>query len=225
MHLRNLWRLLFSTSPRPGPPTSPLLAWWGGHLRGAILILGFIATSLFANAQSSKPLDGQPWDFGVWAGGGFSVPGGTKDTHTINAGVRLGKVLTDDHLGGFLRGNFEWSADLIPIYYIWQPSPAQSAYSAAFNPVNLKWNFTDSARTVPYLELGGGVLFSNHAVPLNTSHVNFVTHATLGFQFFNNDRRAFTAGVRYEHISNAGLTVPNPGINTVQFQVGMNWFR
>ena len=109
-----IWRLLFSASPRPGPPTSPLLAWWGGHLRGAILILGFIATSLFANAQSSKPLDGQPWDFGVWAGGGFSVPGGTKDTHTMNAGVRLGKVLTDDHLGGFLRGNFEWSADLIP---------------------------------------------------------------------------------------------------------------
>ena len=96
------------------------------HLAAAVLrvsaspwcdfcILGlFIATLLFANAQSSKPLDGQPWDFGVWAGGGFSVPGGTKDTHAINAGVRLGKVLTDDHLGGFLRGNFEWSADLIP---------------------------------------------------------------------------------------------------------------
>jgi hypothetical protein len=189
------------------------------------LFLGFIATSLFANAQSSKPLDGQPWDLGVWAGGGFSVPGGTKDTHTMNAGVRLGKVLTDDHLGGFLRGNFEWSADLMPIYYIWQPAPAQNAYAAAFNPVNLKWNFTSSPRTVPYLELGGGVLFSNHAVPLNTSHVNFLTHATLGFQFFNNDRRAFTAGIRYEHISNAGLTVPNPGINTVQFQVGVNWFK
>jgi hypothetical protein len=143
----------------------------------------------------------------------------------MNAGVRLGKVLTDDHLGGFLRGNFEWSADLMPIYYIWQPSPAQNAYAAAFNPLNLKWNFTGSARTVPYLELGGGVLFSNHAVPLNTSHVNFLTHATLGFQFFNNERRAFTAGVRYEHISNAGLTVPNPGVNTVQFQLGMNWFK
>jgi hypothetical protein len=193
-------------------------------LRGAIFALVFIG-SLAANAQSSRPLDGDPWDFGVWAGGGFSVPGGTKDTHAINAGVRLGKVLTGDHLGSFLRGNFEWSADLIPVYYIWQPAPAQSAYAAAFNPVNLKWNFTHSARTIPYLELGGGVLFSNHAVPLNTSHVNFLTHATLGFQFFNNDRRAFTAGVRYEHISNAGLTVPNPGINTVQFQVGMNWFR
>jgi hypothetical protein len=184
-----------------------------------------LISAQFLAAQSSKPLDGQPWDLGVWAGGGFSVPGGTKDTHTMNAGVRLGKILTDDHLGGFLHGNFEWSADLMPIYYIWQPAPAQNAYAAAFNPANLKWNFTSSARAVPYLELGGGVLFSNHAVPLNTSHVNFLTHATLGFQFFNNDRRAFTAGVRYEHISNAGLTVPNPGVNTVQFQLGMNWFK
>ena len=192
-------------------------------LRGVILAF-ILVCSLSAGAQS-KPLDGQPWDFGVWAGGGFSVPGGTKDTHTMNAGVRLGKVLTDEHFGTFVRGNFEWAADLIPLYYIWQPTPAINAYSAAFNPLNLKWNFTRSARTVPYLELGGGVLFSNHAVPLNTSHVNFLTHATLGFQFFNNDRRAFTAGVRYEHISNAGLTVPNPGINTVQFQVGVNWFR
>src|SRR5215471_10967210 len=169
------------------------------YLRAMSVLMLFSA--LFASAQQTeKPLDGQPWDLGVWAGGGFSVPGGTKDTHTMNAGVRLGKVLTDDHLGGFLRGNFEWSADLIPIYYIWQPAPAQNAYSAAFNPVNLKWNFTNSARTVPYLEVGGGVLFSNN-------------------------RRAFTAGVRYEHISNAGLTTPNPGINTVQFQVGMNWFK
>ena len=80
-------------------------------------------------------------------------------------------------------------------------------------------------RVVPYLELGGGVLFSRHSVPFNTSHVNFLTHATLGFQFFNTERRAFTAGVRYEHISNAGLSTPNPGINTVQFQVGMNWFK
>ena len=41
--------------------------------------------------QTQKPLDGQPWDFGVWAGGGLSVPGGTKDTHLMNAGLRLGK--------------------------------------------------------------------------------------------------------------------------------------
>jgi lipid A 3-O-deacylase len=219
-----IWRLLFSASPRSGSPTSPLLAWWGGRLRGAILILGFMATSLLANAQSSKPLDGQPWDEGVWVGGGFSVPGGTKDTHAMNAGVRLGKILTDNHLGGFLRGNFEWSGDLIPMYYIWQPKPAQNAYGAAFNPVNLKWNFTNLPRKVPFLELGGGVLFSDHAVPLNTSHVNFITHAAFGIHIFKTAVCAITPSIRYEHISNAGLTSPNPGINTVQFTIGLNSF-
>jgi hypothetical protein len=175
--------------------------------------------------QSAKPLDGQPWDLGVWAGGGVSVPGGTKDTQAIAAGVRLGKVLTDDHGGSFLQGNFEWSADVMPVYYVLQPAPAKNAYGAGFNPVNLKWNFTGSPRTVPYFELGGGVLFTNTEVPLNTSTVNFVTHAALGFHFFVRERRAVTFNVRYEHISNAGLAVPNPGINTVQFQLGVNRFK
>ncbi len=173
--------------------------------------------------QTSKPLDGKPWDLGVWAGGGFSVPGGTKDTQMMTAGVRLGKVLTGDHGGGFVRGNFEWSADVMPLYYVVQPG--QNAYSAGFNPVNLKWNFTNSAKTVPYLEFGGGVLFSNTEVPAATSNVNFLTHAALGFQFFMKEKRALTLTTRYEHISNAGLTVPNPGINTVQFTVGWNWFK
>lgn len=175
-----------------------------------------------AGAQT-KPLDGNPWDIGVWFGGGVSVPGGTKDTQIINAGVRLGKVLTGDHGGGFVRGNFEWSADLMPLYYVIQP--AQNAYGAGFNPVNLKWSFTSHDRVVPYLELGGGVLFTNNNVPAITNTTNFLTHAALGFHFFNSQKRALTGTVRYEHISNAGLTTPNPGINTVQFTIGMNWFK
>jgi len=106
MPLTVIWRLLFSASPR---------------LRSAVLFF-VMATSLFANAQSSKPSTANPGTSASGPAAGFSVPGGTKDTHTMNAGVRLGKVLTDDHLGGFLRGNFELSADLMPIYYIWQPA-------------------------------------------------------------------------------------------------------
>lgn len=194
-------------------------------LRGAIVGILLLLPSLAVAQQPSKPLSGEPWDYGFWASGGFSVPGGTKDTQVMNAGVRLGKVLTDEHLGSFLRGNFEWSADLYPLYYLWQPSPARNAYGEGFNPINLKWNLTSSPRAIPFFELGGGVLFTNTKVPANTSRVNFVTHGAFGFQLFNNERRAWTASVRYEHISNAGLTVPNPGINTVQFLVGVNWFK
>jgi hypothetical protein len=176
-----------------------------------------------AGAQSSTPLGDKPWDIGIWAGGGFSVPGGTSDTQVINAGVRLGKVLTGEHGGGFMRGNFEWAADGMPLYVVVQPR--NTAYGAAFNPVNLKWNFTASHRVVPYLELGGGVLFTNTEVPAFTSTTNFLTHAALGFQFFRQPKRAITFTTRYEHISNAGLSTPNPGINTVQFTIGYNWLK
>jgi lipid A 3-O-deacylase len=192
-------------------------------LRGGFLFF-ILISGVVANAQT-KPLDHHPWDYGFWIGGGVSVPGGTRDTQAMNTGVRLGKVLTGDHGAGFVPGNFEWSADLIPFYYVWQPAPAKNTIGEGFNPLNLKWNFTHSRRVVPFLELGGGVLFTNHVVPVNTSHVNFMTHAALGFQFFNNDRRAIMANVQFQHISNAGLTSPNPGINTVQFQIGVNWFK
>lgn len=176
-----------------------------------------------AAAQSSKPLADEPWDFGLWAGGGFSVAGGTQDTQTINAGARLGKVLTGEHLGGFMRGQFEWSADAMPLYYVVQP--VKSAYGAAFNPLNLKWNFTSSPRVIPYLELGGGVLFTSTEVPAGTSSTNFLTHAAFGLHFFQKQNRALTLTTRYEHISNAGLSTPNPGVNTVQFTIGVNWFK
>src|SRR5215471_8088650 len=101
------------------------------------LLIGVVLLCGLAQAQqSSKPLDGKPWDIGIWGGGGFSVPGGTRDTQVIDAGVRLGKVLTADHGSGFVRGNFEWSADFMPLYVVVQPR--NNAYGVAFNPVNLK---------------------------------------------------------------------------------------
>jgi len=176
-----------------------------------------------AAAQDPKPLSSEPWDLGLWAGGGFSVPGGTKDTQVINAGARVGKVLTGEHLDGFMRGQFEWSADLMPLYYVVQP--AKSAYGAAFNPLNLKWNFTSSPRVIPYLEMGGGVLFTSTEVPVLTSTTNFLTHAAFGLHFLQKQNKALTLTTRFEHISNAGLSSPNPGVNTVQFTIGMNWFK
>jgi len=182
----------------------------------------FLLMCGLAGAQSTT-LDDKPWDIGVWFGGGFSVPGGTADTQAVNAGLRLGKILTGNHGSGFVRGNFEWSADFMPLYFVVQP--AKNAYGAGFNPVNLKWNFTSASRAVPYVELGGGVLFTNTEVPASTSTTNFLTHAAFGLHILTQEKRALTFSVRYEHISNAGLTTPNPGVNTVQFTIGLNWFK
>src|SRR5690349_9740318 len=54
--------------------------------RMRLSIVFFLLCGLAGAQQAQKPLDGKPWDFGVWAGGGLSVPGGTKDTHVMNLG-------------------------------------------------------------------------------------------------------------------------------------------
>src|SRR5579864_5645022 len=166
----------------------------GGSMR--LLAVMVFLCSCAAAQTSSKPLDDHPWEVAQWFGGGLSVPGGTKDTHTVNLGLRIGKVLTEDHGPGFLRGDFEWAGDVIPFYYLRQP--AKNAFGGGFNPVNLKWNFTKSEHAIPYFELGGGVLFTNTEVPVGTSTVNFLTHGALGLHLFVREGRAITVSTRYE---------------------------
>jgi hypothetical protein len=158
----------------------------------------------------------------VWTAGGHSVPSGTGRTGVFDAGLRYGWVLTSTHGPGFLKGSFEYAVDAVPLVLIFQP--ANTAYGVGINPVNLKWNFVRRGHVVPYFELGGGVVFTNHDVPPGTSSTNFTPTAAIGFHFLG---RKFTPSIeaRYLHISDAGLSGFNPGINSVQVRVGLGVFR
>ena len=157
----------------------------------------------------------------VWAGGGHSVSGGRGNVGVFNAGLRYGWILTGPHLRGFLRGRFEYALDAVPIFLAFQPIHA--AYGAGFDPLGLKWNFERHGRLSPYLELTGGTLFTNHNVPDGTNTVNFMDQAALGMHILG-AKHDVSLELRYMHISNAGLAVPNPGVNTVQVRLGIGKF-
>jgi len=157
----------------------------------------------------------------LWTGGGYSVPGGTSNTGVWNLGLRYGWILTRPHGPGLLKGRFEYALDAVPAFVVFQP--ANTAYGVGFNPLNLKWNFATRGRVVPYLELSGGTLFTSHDVPTGTDRVNFTSSAALGAHFLGESRN-WSVEVRYMHISNAGLSDPNPGINTVQVRLGIGKF-
>jgi lipid A 3-O-deacylase len=185
-----------------------------------LILLAVLAAAVPSFAQNPQKGD---WDLGIYATGGTSVPGGTKDTQVFSLGLRAGKVLTGDHLPGFLRGNFEYAFDVVPAYIVFQN---QNTYGAGFDPVVLKWNFTSSKRVTPFFEIVGGTLFSTNEVPPGTSSVNFRSGAGFGMHFpISSGRRTLTVEAKYEHISNAGLATPNPGINTVQFVLGWGMFK
>jgi len=184
-----------------------------------LIAVALLLLSSVAWAQN-RPEDGGR-EVQVWTGGGPSVPGGTSDTSVWNVGLRYGWILTRPHGPGFLKGRFEYAVDAVPLFVVFQRY--NTAYGAGFNPLGLKWDFAARGRIEPYLELGGGTLFTNHQVPIGTSSVNFTPSAALGMHLLD-DKYAFSVEVRYLHISNAGLSSPNPGINTVEVQVGWGKF-
>jgi lipid A 3-O-deacylase len=180
------------------------------------LLLLFSSVAL----AQARPEDGGR-EFQIWTGGGHSVAGGTSDTGIWNAGLRYGWILTRPHGPSFLNGRFEYAVDAIPVFLVLQRH--NTAYGAGVNPLGLKWDFAARGRIEPYFELNGGTLFTNHEVPTGTSSVNFTTAAAFGMHVLG-DQHAFSVEVRYMHISNAGLTSPNPGLNTVQVRIGIGKF-
>jgi hypothetical protein len=181
----------------------------------AILLLGASLTWSQARVEDGGH------EIQLWTGAGHSVPGGTSNTGVWNAGLRYGWILTRPHGPGFLKGRFEYALDAVPAFLVFQPG--HRAYGVGFNPLNLKWNLATRGRVVPYLELSGGTLFSSQEVPTGTDRVNFTSAAAVGAHFLGESRN-WSVELRYMHISNAGLSDPNPGINTVQVRLGIGKF-
>lgn len=185
----------------------------------ALLILSVCSAICLAQADLGPEKGAR--EVQIWAGGGHSVPGGTARTGIFNAGLRYGWILTGPHLPGILRGRFEYAVDAVPLFLVFQPF--NTAYGVGFNPLGLKWNFERHGRLSPYFELGGGVLFTDHKVPTFTNKVNFTPAAALGTHVLG-AKYNWTLEVRYLHISNAGLSRINPGLNTVEFRLGVGKF-
>lgn len=216
-------------------------------MKAAAFVLLLCTASLFAQTTdlqtSTIPLHKKgTWDLAAWTSGGHSITGGTGGIGAFSGGFRVGKVLTGEKGKGWYRGNLETAADVVPVTLIFQeqvpvgvicipefPEPCQAhrqtVYGGGFNPVIIIWNFTGPKNFTPYVELGGGLLFTTTEVPPFTSNVNFTPQIAFGVHLFTRKRQSFSVAGRYLHISNAGLGSLNPGINTFQFTLGYHWFR
>jgi hypothetical protein len=171
--------------------------------------------------SQAGPVEGQH-EVQIWTGGGHGTNGSQASDGVWNVGLRYGLILTAPHGPGFLRGRLEYAVEAVPAFLVIQKQ--STAYGVGVNPFAFKWAFDTRGRVVPYLEIGGGTLFTNTQVPAGTSRINFTTSGAVGVHFLRSKHNLSTE-VRFMHISNAGLTTPNPGINTVQLRLGFGWFR
>lgn len=138
------------------------------------------------DAPASAILATRPWDYGVFFGGGVGL-GNRNDFTFTNAGIKLGKVITDQHLPGLLRGQFEYAGEFMPYWQSFTPPPGQYETPTFFSngqtghtlqpynggtfsgmsitPIILRWNFKPGKRLALYAQGAGGLIWTNHKFP------------------------------------------------------------
>jgi hypothetical protein len=160
-----------------------------------------------------------------WAGitgGATDLSGGARGGSFWAVQLRWGKVLTAPHGPGPLRGTLEYAFEIVPAMLLRQDG---AVYGGGFNPFFWQYNFTSHRRVIPYLQVGGGTLWTSRDFPAGTSSFNFTPQGGIGAYWVRTERSAVAFGVRYDHISNAGITKPNPGHNALYFYGGFSWWR
>jgi hypothetical protein len=172
-------------------------------------------------AQEASP-ENSSRELQIWTSGGHGINGSQSGDALWNLGLRYGLILTAAHGPGILKGQLEYAVDVVPVWVIAQKT--NTAYGGSVDPFAFKWIFDSAKRVKPYFQIEGGALFTNTKVPEGTSQINFTTSGGIGAHFLGR-KHNFSAEVRFQHISNAGMTNPNPGINTMQVRIGFGEFR
>ena len=113
-----------------------------------VLFCCLAGATLLAQLPTDSPVDvlrHPGWNKGVFVGGGTSVAS-SPSGQSFLIGFRLGRVLTNEHGSGFLRGTFEMAGDIIPVDEYWIHG---AQYAAAIDPFIAKWNFTSPGEVAP----------------------------------------------------------------------------
>jgi len=134
---------------------------------------------------------------------------------------RIGMVLTPEVGSRFFAGNLELLLEPFDAHYF-KPFGA----SAAGGALVLKYNFLSFGRWMPYWDVGLGMLWTNLAprIEEQSTPFNFVLETGPGLQYFVTERVALTIGVRFHHISNAGIGDRNLGLNATLAYAGISVF-
>jgi len=162
----------------------------------AVLALTVAAGAETVDAPAASPTggdnpvarvrDAQSWHFGPFVNGGWGL--GNRDTFSfLSVGLEAGKLLTPVVHAGLLSGQFEFAANVMPLWQAYTPGPHDQTFlypcptgscyfvapegggtytGASITPVILRWNFlTRSPRLQPWFQGAGGLIYTTHKFP------------------------------------------------------------
>jgi opacity protein-like surface antigen len=116
-------------------------------------------------------------------------------------------------LGYFIADSFSVNAALVG-YSINQPD--NCACAGGFD-LYARYYFLTLDRFTFYFDAGAGVFIADKEVPEHGTHFNFTPRSGFGVGYHLSDRVYLLAGVRYWHLSNAGIDGRNPSFDSLQY--------
>ncbi len=131
-------------------------------------------------------------------------------------GWMTGPVRGQDH---WYRGNWEIRAELFGGSEFF---PGQ--YCLAGLTPHLRYDFATGTRWIPLIDAGAGLTATGIGRPDLSNDFEFNLQAGTGLHWLVRDNWAVTLEARYFHISDAGMTYPNNGVNGVMGMIGITRF-
>ncbi len=186
------------------------------------------AQNLAENDQGHDKAVQGTWQFGGFVMGGFppyyeihaNPYHYREELQFYSAGYEAGKMLTALHGNGFLRGRGEAVVEVLPFWLAHHPQqvaylyvsndlvlttvfPSYNYHGVSVTPMLFRWNFmkSPSARSVPFFQLGSGLLWTSRNFPENTgevggntSRINFTPQVDFGESIFTRKRQSLNVG-------------------------------
>jgi len=218
------------------------------HIAFLLCVALFIAIPGFAKAQSgsqssnvqqtTEGIQKRDNEFGFWGGISFHSPtwiGTIEDARFGNIGLRYGRVLAASKSVAL-----EWTIDAVPVAILSNPRlfiiqsgstfavqrTRKTVYAWGVSPLGLKVNFRRDRRVEPFAASTAGFLFFTEDVPVaGAARFNFTFDFQGGVQIVNSNRRSYTIGYKFNHISNGNHSHINPGVDFHMIFFGFSVFK
>ena len=196
----------------------------------AIFLLMSILLSSTALAEPSESVQARDivrrgtWEAGLAVGylQGLDVfTSASANRSAVYVLPRFGRVVTPTIGSSFYEGNLAILVEPLYAHYF-KPFGATAAGASLL----FKYNFLAFGRWMPHWDVGLGMLWTDLAPRIQEQSIpfNFVLETGPGVQYFLSSTVAWGVGVRFHHISNAGIGDRNLGLNAVLAYTGISFF-
>jgi hypothetical protein len=194
-------------------------------------------TAVSTTKSETKPLPEWPHyggvhEFGAWWGlspiSGH-IWGYAKDVKYMPVDATYSYLLIHGSLW-----NFRYAPEVTALAMLDEINPAATnrftqrkrTYGSGVSPVGFRASFFPQGRVQPFLSTDGGfIYFGDRVLSPQGSQFMYTIDFGGGIQIFRKTRQTISIGYRYQHLSNANISLHNPGADANTFYLAVSRFR